>query len=145
MKHQLELGVRTWLHLNSITHAVGRRLSGHLERYDLTLAQFGVLAHLQAAPHISQQTLADRLFVTKGNMVGVLNRLECRKLVERRPDPEDGRTHVVSLTEQGAALAARVVPEHEELVAACMGLIAPEDQRTLHRLLHTLDRALGPK
>lgn len=144
MKHQLELGVRTWLHLSSIKHTVERRLSGHLERYDLTLAQFGVLAHLHAAPHISQQTLADRLFVTKGNMVGLLNRLECRQLVERRPDPEDGRTHMVSLTQQGAALAARVVPEHEELVAACMAVIPPEDQCTLHQLLHTLDRALGP-
>ncbi len=88
--------------------------------------------------------LADRLFVTKGNMVGLLNRLECRQLVERRPDPEDGRTHIVSLTEQGAALAARVVPEHEELVAACMAVIAPKEQRTLHQLVHTLDRALGP-
>ena len=143
MKHELELGVRTWLHLNRITHTVQRRLSAHLERYDLTLAQFGVLAQLQAASHISQQMLADRLFVTKGNMVGLLNRLECRKLVERRPDPEDGRTHVVSLTEQGVALAAQVVPEHEELVAECMGLIAPEEQRTLHQLLHTLDHALG--
>ena len=144
MKHQLELGVRTWLHLNHITHTVQRRLSRHLERYDLTLAQFGVLAHLQAAPHISQQALADWLFVTKGNIVGVLNRLEDRGLVERRPDPQDGRTHMVSLTQQGAALAARVVPEHEDLVAACMGVIAPEQQRALHQLVHRLDRALGP-
>ena len=144
MKHQLKLGVRTWLHLTHIMHTVGRRLSGHLEHYDLTLAQFGVLAQLQAASHISQQMLADRLFVTKGNVVGLLNRLECRQLVERRPDPEDGRMHVVSLTPQGASLAARVVPEHEELVAACLGVIAPQDQRTLHQLVHTLDRALGP-
>ncbi len=77
---------------------------------------------LQAVRYISQQMLADWLFVTKGNVVGLLNRLEGRGLVERRPDPEDGRTHVVSLTKQGAALAARVVPEHEELVAECMGL-----------------------
>jgi DNA-binding MarR family transcriptional regulator len=144
MKHQLKLGVRTWLHLNRIMHTVGRRLSGHLQDYDLTLAQFGVLAQLQAVPDISQQMLADWLFVSKGNIVGLLNRLEDRGLVERRPDPEDGRTHVVSLTKQGAALAARVVPEHEKLVAECMGVIAPEDQRTLHQLLRTLDRALGP-
>ena len=144
MKHQLELGVRTWLHLNRIRHTVTRRLTAHLERYDLTPAQFGVLAQLQAVPNISQQALADWLFVTKGNIVGLLNRLEDRGLVERRPDPEDGRTHVISLTEQGTALAARVVPEHEELVAACMAVIAPEEQRTLHQLVHTLDRALGP-
>ena len=144
MKHQLKLGVRTWLHLNRIMYTVGRRLSGHLQDYDLTLAQFGVLAQLQAVPDISQQMLADWLFVSKGNIVGLLNRLESRGLVERRPDPEDGRTHVVSLTKQGAVLAARVVPEHEELVAECMGVIAPEEQRTLHHLLRTLDRALGP-
>ena len=144
MKHQLKLGVRTWLHLNRIMHTVGRRLSGHLQDYDLTLAQFGVLAQLQAVPDISQQMLADWLFVSKGNIVGLLNRLEGRGLVERRPDPEDRRTHVVSLTKQGAALAARVVPEHEKLVAECMGVIAPEDQRTLHQLLRTLDRALEP-
>jgi DNA-binding MarR family transcriptional regulator len=145
MKHQLKLGVRTWLHLNHIRHTVSRRLSAHLERYDLTLAQFGVLAQLQAVPDLSQQKLADWLFVTKGNIVGMLNRLEDRGLVERRPDPQDGRTHMVSLTQQGAALAARVVPEHEELVAACLAVIAPEEQRTLHQLLHTLDRALGPR
>lgn len=144
MKHQLKLGVRTWLHMNHIVHTLERRLSGHLQDYDLTLAQFGVLAQLQAVPDISQQMLADWLFVTKGNVVGLLNRLEGRGLVERRPDPEDGRTHVISLTEQGTALAARVVPEHEELVAEYMGVIAPEDQRTLHQLLRTLDRALGP-
>ena len=143
MKHQLELGVRTWLHLDHIRHTVVRRLSEYLERYDLTPAQFGVLAQLQAVPGLSQQRLADWLFVTKGNMVGLLNRLEDRGLVERRPDPQDGRMHVVCLTERGAALAARVVPEHEALVAECMALIPPEEQRTLHRLLHTLDRALG--
>jgi DNA-binding MarR family transcriptional regulator len=145
MKHQLKLGVRTWLHLNHIRHTVTRRLSAHLERYDLTLAQFGVLAQLQAQPDLSQQALADWLFVTKGNMVGLLNRLEDRGFVERRPDPQDGRTHVVCLTEQGTALAARVVPGHEELVAECMGVIAPEEQRALHQLLHTLDRALGSR
>src|ERR1700730_15354748 len=144
MKHQLELGVRTWLHLHRIVHTVERRLSVHLQGYALTLAQFGVMAQLQTFPGISQQALADWLAVTKGNIVGLLNRLEGRGLVERRPDPEDGRTHMVSLTHQGAALAARVVPEHEELVVRGMAVIAPEEQRTLHQLVHTLDRALGP-
>jgi DNA-binding MarR family transcriptional regulator len=122
---------------------IHRHLLLHLENYDLTLAQFGVLANLQAAPEISQQALANRLFVTKGNIVGLLNRLECRGLVQRRPDPEDGRSHIVSLTEQGAALAAQVVPAHEKLVAEYMGLLPEEDQLTLHNLLRTLNRSLG--
>jgi DNA-binding MarR family transcriptional regulator len=144
MRHQIQIGVRSWLYLHRIMGKIQRRLLLHLENYDLTLAQFGVLANLQAAPEISQQALANRLFVTKGNIVGLLNRLECRGLVQRRPDPEDGRTHIVSLTEQGAALAAQVVPAHERLVAEYMGLIPEEDQLVLHNLLRTLNRSLGP-
>ena len=143
MKHRLNLGVRTWLHLNHVKYKVERHLTRHLEQYDLTPAQFGVLAHLYVFPDISQQRLADLLFVTKGNIVGLLNRLECRDLVQRRPDPEDGRTHVVSLTERGKALAVQVIPEQEQLVAEYMSLIAPEDQSTLHHVLFALDRKLG--
>src|SRR5260370_3550750 len=128
------------MYLNTYTTSVQWRLVRRLDYTVITLVQFGVLAHLQAAHHISQLELADWLFVTKGNIVGVLNRLEDRGFVERRPDPEDGRMHMVSLTEQGAALAARVVPEHEELVAVCMGVIAPEEQHTLHQLDHLCHR-----
>jgi DNA-binding MarR family transcriptional regulator len=144
MRHQIQIGVRSWLYLHRIMYKIERHLLLHLEKHDLTLAQFGVLANLQAAPEISQQALANRLFVTKGNIVGLLNRLECRGLVQRRPDPEDGRTHIVSLTEQGAVLAAQVVPEHERLVAEYMGLISDEDQLALHHLLRTLNRSLEP-
>jgi DNA-binding MarR family transcriptional regulator len=142
MKHRLEPGVRMWLHMTHIVYAVQRRLVEHLETYDLTLAQFGVLAQLQAAPRISQQELANRLFVTKGNIVGVLNRLESRELVKRETSLEDGRTNMVSLTERGVDLAAQVVPGHEALLVECMGLIGVEDQETLHHLLQVLDRAL---
>ena len=144
MSKKLIVGVLIWLRLGRITHKIGRRLSAHLEHYDLTPAQFDVLAQLQAAPGISQQMLADRLFVTKGNIVGLLDRLERRALVRRQADPEDGRAHVLVLTERGITLAAQVVPEHEALVAECLALITSEDQYTLHRLLRTLDRALGP-
>jgi DNA-binding MarR family transcriptional regulator len=142
MKHQLTLGVRTWLYLGHIMYTVQRRLLAHLETYDLTLSQFGVLAQLQAAPRISQQKLANRMFVTKGNVVGVLNRLENRGLVKRETSLEDSRTNIISLTEQGVAIAAQVVPEHEALVAECMELIDVEDLQTLHHLLQMLDRAL---
>lgn len=142
MKHRMKAGVRTWLYLNHISYNIQRRLLANLEPYDLTLAQFGVLAHLQANPCISQQKLADLMFVTKGNVVGLLNRLEHRGLIERRTSPEDGRTNIVSLTERGVELAAQVVPAHEALVNKCMELISDEDQRELHHLAQRLDRAL---
>jgi DNA-binding MarR family transcriptional regulator len=136
------LGVVTWLHLIQIQQKIGQRAARHLEQYDLTPAQFDVVAQLSVAPGISQQMLADRLRVTKGNVCGLLDRMTARNLVERRPHPEDGRSHLVYLTYQGATLAAKVVPEHEALIAEQMAALSSDDRRMLHQLLRRLDRAL---
>src|SRR3712207_8018674 len=48
-------------------------------------AQFDVLAHVGAAEGITQQQLADSLLVTKGNIAQLLDRMQKRGLIERRP------------------------------------------------------------
>ncbi len=141
---RLTTEVRTWLYLARAIHKIERRLIAHMEQYDLTPAQFDVLAQLQRTPPILQQQLADRLLVTKGNVVGLLNRMERAGLVRRQPHPEDGRAHLVSLTAQGVTLAARVVPEHEALVTECLAVLSSEDRRSLHGAVRRLNRALGP-
>ena len=145
MRQRLIAEVRTWLYLIRVVNKTERRLVAQLEQYSLTPAQFDVLAHLQRTPPIVQQQLADRLLVTKGNVVGLLNRMERDGLVTRQPHPEDGRAHLVSLTEQGATLAAQVIPEHEALVAEYLALLPPEDQHSLHDVLRRLNHALGPE
>lgn len=142
MGTRLTLGVRTWLHIARIAYTIERRATKHLEQHGLTLAQFGVLAQLSAAPGLSQQQLAERLFVTKGNVVGLLDRMVCRGLLERRPCPVDGRVHHIYLTDRGQQLAAQVIPEHEALIAEQIAVIDQESQRDLHRLVHMLDRSL---
>ena len=136
-------GVLSWLYMRRIIQKMERRLAAHFDQYDLTPAQFNVLAQLHRTPGIVQQELTDRLFVTKGNTVWLLNRLEQQGLVERRPCPEDGRAHQVYLTEQGANLAIRIVPEHEALVEQYMSVLSPTDQRSLRNALRILNHALG--
>ena len=137
--------VRTWLYLIRAFTKIERRLAAQLERYDLTPAQFEVLLQLQRTPHILQQQLADQMFVSKGNVVGLLNRMECAGLVKRQPHPEDGRAYLLCLTERGATLAAQVIPEHEALVAEYLGVLTPENRGSLHDVLRRLNHALGPE
>jgi DNA-binding MarR family transcriptional regulator len=145
MSQRLHADVRTWLYLLRVIKKMEQRLVAHLEQYALTPAQFDVLAQLHRTPPLVQQQLADRRLVTKGNLVGLLNRMECAGLVRRQPHPEDGRAHLVSLTEQGATLAAHVVPEHEALIVKYLAVLPPEDRRSLHEVLRRLHHALGPE
>jgi DNA-binding MarR family transcriptional regulator len=116
--------------------------SEHLHDYGLTPAQFDVLAQLRGAPGISQQALAERLLVTKGNVCGLLDRMSAQGLVERRSDPEDRRSNLLFLTEQGLKLADEVIPAHEEYIISHMVALPPEEQRLLGGLLRDLEKYL---
>jgi DNA-binding MarR family transcriptional regulator len=101
-----------------------------------------VLAQLSVRDGLRQQALADRLLVTKGNVCGVLDRLEERGLVTRRPDPEDRRANLVVLTPAGRDLARRAVPAHEALIARLLGRLPAEEHQHLWRTARALDRSL---
>ena len=135
-------GVVTWLRLVRIQQKIARRAMAHLAEFDLTPAQFDVLAHLRSAPGNMQQSLADDLLVTKGNVCGLIDRLVARGLVERRPDPEDRRANLLFLTAAGAKLADEVIPAHEALIEEQMECLGADDRRVLGRLLRELDHAL---
>ncbi len=135
-------GLMAWLYLMRTFNKIERRSNEHLAQYDLTHAQFEVLAHLRKHAGISQQALSERLLVTKGNVCGLIGRMEGRGLVVRCADPEDRRLNLLHLTEAGKALADEVVPVQEEFIVEQLGGLSEAEQRTLHTLLRRLDRTL---
>lgn len=132
-------GVVSWLRLVRVEQKIRRVLVGDLRRRGLSLAQFDALARVGAAEGITQQELADALLVTKGNVCQVLDRMERRGWVLRRPE---GRANRLFLTDEGRQLYAETIPPHEALVAGRFSALAHAEQRELVRLLGKLDRAL---
>jgi len=115
------------------------RLSGEqLRRYNLSLGQFGVLAHIGGAEGMSQTELADTLSLTQGNVCQLIDKLERAGLVARRPE---GRTNRLYLTERGQALYDEVVPAHEALIEGLFSGLSAEQHVELLGLARRLDRA----
>lgn len=137
-----QASVLGWLRLARVYGKVGRETGRHLRRFGLTQAQFDVLAQVGAAEGLSQQELARRLLVTKGNVCGLLDRMEVAGLVVRCADPDDRRTHRLELTPRGRILFEQAVPAQERLIAELFGALEPDEQRALHGLLRRLDRAV---
>jgi DNA-binding MarR family transcriptional regulator len=131
--------VTLWLRYARIFHRIEHRLIAQLRARDLSLAQFDVLAKVNASEGLTQQELADRLLVTKGNVCQLLDRMEQNDLLVRR---QDGRANRVYLTAGGRRLAQEVLPEHEALIASLFSALAPDEQRQLRVLLRTLDHSL---
>ncbi len=136
-------GGRAWMRMMRVHAKIQRRESAHLSGYDLTLPQFDVLAQLQGGEGISQQTLADRLLVSKGNVCGLLDRMAANGLIERRGSPEDRRVNLLFLTDEGKELIGELLPKHGAMIMQLMNALTVEEQQQLHTLLRKLDIALG--
>ncbi|MEC9000415.1 MAG: MarR family winged helix-turn-helix transcriptional regulator [Actinomycetota bacterium] len=80
-------------------------LAEHHRRHDTTSAEAAVLLLLANAPEeaVNPSVIAERIVQTSGGLTATLKRLQARGLVERRPDPCDGRGRLVALTAAGRA------------------------------------------
>jgi DNA-binding MarR family transcriptional regulator len=127
-----------WVELVHAYHRMIRRLEQALDDHGLSLPQFEVLAHLHYDGAITQNELAQRLLVTKGNVCGLIDRLEAAGLVERTTDPEDRRANRLRLTGRGTALLSEALPPHLALIREMMGPLRLAELQTLHGLLERL-------
>jgi DNA-binding MarR family transcriptional regulator len=138
--HELEL--RTWIQLVRTSSRMERRLEQALEHHGLSIAQFDILATLGFEQGITQQELAERLLVTKGNICGMIDRMEVSGWVERRPDLGDRRVNRLFLTRQGKAKLSQTLPEQDALLKKLMGALTPTEIQSLYQFLDRLDEAV---
>ena len=132
-------GVLGWLRLMRVFQKIDRASGEQLRAWDLSVAQFDVLAHVRASEGMTQQELADSLLVSKGNVCQLLDKMEGRGWILRR---QEGRTNRLSLTEDGRKVFEEVVPAHEALIAERFSVLSEEEQAQLYELLRKFDRAL---
>lgn len=131
----------TWLILTRTFQKVQRQLDRVLDGAGLTLPQFDVLANLGMAEGITQQELAGRLLVTKGNVCGVIDRMESSGLVERRSDPQDRRANRIFLTRRGRSALQVAFPAHLSLLQKCMAPLPESELQQLSRLLARVEQS----
>ena len=96
-----------------------------MARFDLSPVEFSVLSSLRklGPPHeMRPSDMYNAMFVTSGGMTKILKGLEARSLIDRLPDPNDGRSIRVRLTDEG-----------KELVEAAMASVLASEGATLAR------------
>lgn len=103
--------------------------------YDLRPVDFSVLSLITHNPGITSRQLCATLGILPPNLVGMINALEKRELIQRQPHPRDGRAMGLHLTAGGQKLmrdAERTAAELESEVAA---RLSASEAKTLIRLL----------
>jgi DNA-binding MarR family transcriptional regulator len=124
--------------------AQSRRLWARmLTDHGLTPGHFGVLMSLDLLGTASQQELSRSVGLDPRNAVPVIDALQQRGLLERRPDPTDRRRYAVTLTPAGTQLMKKLRHDGEELEREMLGCLSAGERRTLQRLLTKLHGAMS--
>lgn len=126
---------RLWLRFLRLDQRLRTVMGRCLREIGLSIPQFDVLSALSDHAGITQVDLAQRLFVTKGNVSGLIDRLVDTGLVERRRGAPDRRSHALFLTEKGRRLAIAGLDRQKALLATTLGRLTPDELGSLHRLL----------
>ncbi len=131
-------------YLLAVTAArVSRVFAGAYEReFDLTIAQWRVIAHVARNASISVNVLSENTSMDKVKVSRAVTQLRERGLIRRVVDPRDARLVMIALTAAGRRTFEAIVPRGLALERELEGILGTSDYAELRRLLSTLRAGL---
>lgn len=117
--------------------AYARARDNYLAHYGLTGSTFNVLMFLDSSPEerVPMSTLSDNLLVSRANITGLIDSLEKRGYVLRRPDTSDRRVVHAEITKKGRAVLHKLLPVHFRAVETMLEGLSHEEKTSLVELL----------
>jgi len=105
---------------------------------DLTPVQFAALVGIHTHPGIDATRLSAVIAFDRSTLGSVIERLESKGYIERKPSAEDKRVKLLCPTKSGAAVLRDIMPAVDRAQARMLEPLKPADRKTLTALLTQL-------
>ena len=106
--------------------------------FDLTPVQYAALIAIHTHPGIDATRLSAVIAFDRSTLGSVIERLQAKDFVERKPAPEDKRIKLLYLTKPGAAILREIIPAVERAQARMLEPLKPTERKALMGLMTQL-------
>lgn len=134
--------------LSITSNAVSNRIAEvYRSQFSLKVTEWRVMAVLGANGPLTQRDLTELTLMDKVAVNRACKVLEERGLASRKPNTDDGRSHLLALTEAGWEVHDRIVPLAREMESRLLEPLDSDERRTFVSLLERLrgqSEKLGP-
>jgi DNA-binding MarR family transcriptional regulator len=122
----------------SLARTLVAREEPALQAHGISMWGYVVLTALAEQPVRTQAALAQAINADKSRIIGVLDQLQQRGLISRRPDTSDRRVHLLSLTPAGERLRGSVQAAIRDSEEEVLATVPPADRDAFLRSLTAL-------
>lgn len=142
LRKETSLGYRA----NLLARMLERALRDQIARYGVVPGQFPALLALYEEDGQTQAQLGERVQIEQPTIAKTLQRMERDGLVERVPDPADGRRARIHLTPRARELQAALTTAAREVNAqALKGLPNAEARKLMDGMQHAIDNLMAAR
>jgi len=128
-------GVHVWLVLWKAAQAVEAYAKKSIVELEMCGSDFAVLEALLHRGALPVNEIGRKVLLTSGSITVAIDRLEEKRLVERRASRDDRRAKIVHLTAEGRKLITRAYNEHASDMEQLASDLSVTERATLIRLL----------
>lgn len=133
--NESELSLKLFIVLSRANRAVTDRIKEDIKSHGLNPTEFAVLELLFHKGDQPIQRIGNKILLSSGSMTYVIDKLEGKQLLQRRPCPDDRRITYATITEEGRTLMASIFPKHREAIRSTFsGLDTVEKQQMIDLL-----------
>jgi len=118
--------------------AAEERFAREFADEQITPRQKAALIAVYQRPGLSQNMLAEHLFMDRNTVAEMTTRLVARRLLERRPSAGDRRAHELFLAPDGAAMLNRVIPRDASIERAILQSLPEGDKKRFMKYLRLM-------
>ncbi|SCZ05186.1 transcriptional regulator, MarR family [Paenibacillus polysaccharolyticus] len=140
-----ELSLQLFVVLIRAYNSVTSRSNRDIQSHGLNSTEFGVLDLLYHKGPQALQKIGEKVLMSSGNITYVVDKLQNKNLLFRRPSKEDRRVIYAELTEEGKQLFTQIFPKHHQVIIDILEGLEPSEKVEAIRLLKKLGLAAEGK